>query len=72
MSEENKRKNEFFETQNPWIKRLGLFFIIVGLSANYWKEHPVLFMTILIVIILLAIVWGILKFFVRDIKDLFK
>lgn len=72
MSEDNKRKNEFFETQNPWIKRLGLFLLIVGLTVDYWKEHLHLFMILFIVIIILAIVWGILKFIAGDIKDLFK
>ena len=72
MFKDEKTGKDFAGSQNPWIKRLGLFFLIVGLSANYWIEHQALFMTILIVIILLAIVWGILKFFVRDIKDLFK
>lgn len=72
MSEDNKRKNEFFETQNPWIKRLGLFLLIAGLTIDYWKEHTLLFMILFIVIIILAVVWGIIKFFVSDIKDLFK
>lgn len=72
MFKDEKTGKDFAGSQNPWIKRLGLFFVIVGLSFDFWTKHPILLVVILLVIILLAIVWGILKFFVRDIKDLFK
>lgn len=72
MFRDEKTGKEFAGSQNPWIKRLGLFLLIAGLTIDYWKEHTLLFMILFIVIIILAVVWGIIKFFVSDIKDLFK
>lgn len=72
MFKDKKTGKDFAGSQNPWIKRLGLFLLIAGLTIDYWKEHSLLFMILFIVIIILAVVWGIIKFFVSDIKDLFK
>lgn len=72
MFKDEKTGKDFAGTQNPWIKRLGLFFVIIGLSLEFWTKHPILLVVIILVIILLAIVWGVLKFVASDIKDLFK
>lgn len=71
MFRDEKTGKDFAGSQNPWLKRLGLFFLIIGCTAPYWKEHTTAFSIILIVIVVLAVIWGVMKIFVGDIKDLF-
>jgi len=56
---------------NVWVKRLGLFLIIVAMYSEWFKSHPRTFWLSLFCIIGLIIVSTILKGMWRLIKSLF-
>lgn len=71
MLKDNNIGESFIGTQNPWIKRLGLYIIIVGVFADFFKQHIILFFFILFGIIGLAILRVIGVGIVQVFKDLF-
>lgn len=72
MFKDEKTGKEFAGTQNPWIKRLGLVLLIIGMTTPFWKERPTLLAGVLLFFIVSAIIWGIIRYIIVGIKNLVK
>lgn len=72
MFRDEKTGKDFAGNQNPWLKRLGLVIVIVGIvPATFWLKHCDAFLIVFYGILGLAIVRFIWRTIVRIFKDTF-
>jgi len=71
MFRDEKTGQDFAGSQNVWLKRLGLYIIIVAVFSSFFKAHIILFFVILFTILGLAILRYLGRGFIQFFKDLF-
>jgi len=65
---QTEKQPDPFITQNVWIKRLGLFILVIGMFPVIYASHPAAVVLIGTTIVVLAVVAYAIKF----IRELFK
>lgn len=71
MWRDKKTGMEFAGSDNVWLKRLGLFIVIVGCFGEYLLKDNDMLVNILLLLVLFTIITFVIKFTISFLKSFF-